>query len=137
MCNSIEQSTSWEANTILGQMENSQHSHTISLTSILILFLHPHLILPRHIFITASLTKILYFITPTCATWLSFHLSNIWWRAQIMKLLIMQFSPVSSHFLLLWFKHSPQHDVLTFSTYFLPSDQGSKFHTHIKQQVKL
>jgi hypothetical protein len=36
----------------------------------------------------------------------------IWWRAQLTKLLITQFSPVSYYFIPLGSKHSPQHPVL-------------------------
>jgi hypothetical protein len=36
----------------------------------------------------------------------------IWRRVQVMKLLIMQFSPTSCHFISLQSKHFPQHPVL-------------------------
>jgi hypothetical protein len=35
-----------------------------------------------------------------------------WWRVQVMKLLIMQFSPTSCHYICLHSKYSPQHPVL-------------------------
>jgi hypothetical protein len=41
---------------------------------------------------------------------LSFYVT--WRRAQVMKLLIMQFSPISRHFISLRSKYSPQHPVL-------------------------
>jgi hypothetical protein len=41
---------------------------------------------------------------------LTYH-SN-WWRVQIMKLLIMQFTPTSCHFISLQFKYSLQQPVL-------------------------
>jgi hypothetical protein len=41
------------------------------------------------------------------------YVSNYtWWRVQVMKLLIMQFSPSSYHFIAIRAKHSPQHPVL-------------------------
>ena len=41
--------------------------------------------------------------------------NNIWWLVQIMKLLIMQFSPASCHFPLLQHKHLPQQTILEIS----------------------
>jgi hypothetical protein len=38
--------------------------------------------------------------------------NNIWWRVQIMKLHIWQFSPASCHFIPLRSKYFPQHPVL-------------------------
>jgi hypothetical protein len=35
-----------------------------------------------------------------------------WWSVQIMKLLVMQLSPLSRHSIPLWSKYSPQHPVL-------------------------
>jgi hypothetical protein len=40
------------------------------------------------------------------------HSNYTWRRVQVMKLLIMQFSPMSCHFIPLWSKYSPQHLVL-------------------------
>jgi hypothetical protein len=40
-----------------------------------------------------------YLFRPSHPLWFG-HPNNIWWRAQIMKLLIMQFSPASCYFLL-------------------------------------
>jgi hypothetical protein len=37
------------------------------------------------------------------------HPHNYWWSVQVMKLLIIQSSPASRHFLLLRSKYSPQH----------------------------
>jgi hypothetical protein len=39
------------------------------------------------------------------------HPNNIWWSVQVMKLLIMQSSPASYHFLPLRSKYSPQDPV--------------------------
>jgi hypothetical protein len=48
-----------------------------------------------------------YTLRPSHPPW--FHLpNNIWWSEQLMKLLIMQSSPVSCHFLPLRSKYSPQ-----------------------------
>jgi hypothetical protein len=40
------------------------------------------------------------------------HFNYTWRRVHVMKLLIMQFSPTSSHFISLQSKYSPQHPVL-------------------------
>jgi hypothetical protein len=40
------------------------------------------------------------------------HPNNSGWSVQVMKLLIMQSSPASCHFLPTRSKHSPQHRVL-------------------------
>jgi hypothetical protein len=40
-----------------------------------------------------------------------FHPNNIWWRIQILQLLTIQFSPLSSYFVLPISKHSSQHFV--------------------------
>jgi len=53
---------------------------------------------------------------------------------KVMKLLIMQSSPASCHFLYLRSIYSPQHPPLM---YVLPLIWGTKFHTHTKQQVKI
>jgi hypothetical protein len=55
-----------------------------------------------------------------------------------MKLLIMQSSPASCHFLFLRSKYSPQHPVLKYpQCYVLQLAGGTNFHTHTKQQVEL
>jgi hypothetical protein len=46
------------------------------------------------------------------------HPNNIWWSMQVMKLLIMQSSSASHHFLPLRSKHSPQHRVLKYPNKF-------------------
>jgi hypothetical protein len=43
-------------------------------------------------------------------SWLD-HSNYTWRRVQVMKLLIMQFSPTSCHFISLWSKYSPQHHI--------------------------
>jgi hypothetical protein len=49
------------------------------------------------------------------------HPNNIWWWAQVMKLLTMQCSPASRNFCPLRSKYSSQHPVLkTPSVYVLP-----------------
>jgi hypothetical protein len=40
------------------------------------------------------------------------HSNYTWWRLQVMKFLIMQFYPTSSHLISLRSKYSPQHPVL-------------------------
>jgi hypothetical protein len=49
-------------------------------------------------------------------SWLSYHpwLDHSWRRVQVMKLLVMQFSPTSCHFTYLQSKSSPQHPVLKY-----------------------
>jgi hypothetical protein len=41
-----------------------------------------------------------------------YHPNNIWWALQIIRLLIMQFPPLSYYFVLLRPKYSPQHLIL-------------------------
>jgi hypothetical protein len=51
----------------------------------------------------------------SCSLHLILFVSDIlitWRRVQVMKLLIMQFSPISCHFISLRTKYSPQHPVL-------------------------
>jgi hypothetical protein len=52
-----------------------------------------------------------YMLCPSLPTWLD-HSVYVWRRVQVMKLLIMQFSPTSCHFISLRSKYSPQHPVL-------------------------
>jgi len=40
------------------------------------------------------------------------HPNTIWWSIQVTKLLMVNFSPASRHFLLLWSKYLLQHPVL-------------------------
>jgi hypothetical protein len=49
-----------------------------------------------------------YMPRPTHPPW-SDHPNTIWWRVQIMALLIMQFSPASRHFIPLRSKYFPKH----------------------------
>jgi hypothetical protein len=52
-----------------------------------------------------------YMPLPFLRPW-NYHPNNIWWSVQVVKLLIMQSSSASRHFLPLRFKYSPQHPVL-------------------------
>jgi hypothetical protein len=55
-----------------------------------------------------------YMSRPCHPPWFD-RLNTISWRAQVTKLLIMQSSPASHHFLPLRSKYSPQHSVLKYS----------------------
>jgi hypothetical protein len=76
---------------ILSQIYQSIPSHLMSLRSILILSTHLHLGLPCGLFPSGYMT------CPPHPPWLD-HSNYTWRRVQIMKLLIMQFSPTSCHF---------------------------------------
>jgi hypothetical protein len=97
-----------------------KHSKTISLRFILILSFHLHLGLPSGLFPSGFPSQIFMHFSslprvlnappmPSSLTWLP---NNIWWSEQLLKLLIMQSSPASRHFLPLRSKYSPQHPVL-------------------------
>jgi len=43
-----------------------------------------------------------------------YHSHNIWWAVQIIKFLIMQFSQLPCHLVLLRHKYSPQHPILKY-----------------------
>jgi len=95
----------------------SIHSHPTSPRSVLILLSHLCLFLPSGLFHSGFPTKILYsfFISPMHATFTAhlillgfITLINIRWSVQVMKLLILQSSPV---FFPLRYKYS-QHPVL-------------------------
>jgi hypothetical protein len=82
----------------------STPSHLITLTSIIMLSYHLRLDLPNCLFPSGFLTKILhaFLISPMRSTFpahltppLFYQPNDIWWSAQVMKLLIMQFSPAS------------------------------------------
>jgi hypothetical protein len=93
-------------------------SHHISLRSILILPSHLHLGLPSGLFLL-DFPPISYMhyssrswvSRPSHPLWLD-HSNYALLRVQVTKLLIIQFSPTSCHFVKLWSKRSPQHPVL-------------------------
>jgi hypothetical protein len=62
------------------------------------------------------------------------HPSNIWWRIQVIKLLIMQSSPATSSLIQI-FSSAPCSQ--TPSTYDLPLVWGTKFYTHTKTTSKI
>jgi hypothetical protein len=99
-------------------------AHPVSLTSIIILFSHLRLGFPSGLFPSGFPAKILYTCTslfpharympcPSYA-YLFEHSPCIWRRVQVMKLLLMQFSPTSYHFIPIRSKFSPQHPVLKY-----------------------
>jgi hypothetical protein len=99
----------------------STTSHTTSLRSILILSFYLHLgsskwSLPfrfstQKVCMLFSLPHACPMSRPSHPSWLD-HPNNIWWSVQFIKLLIMQSSSASRHFILLKYKYSPQHPVL-------------------------
>jgi hypothetical protein len=99
-------------------------SHHISLRSIVILSTHVHLGLP---FMLHALP------ISSSLTW-SFY-NYIWWRVQVMKLLIMQFSPISHHYISLSPKYFPQHPAQTPLVCVFPLMLETKFHTHREPQA--
>jgi hypothetical protein len=63
--------------------------------------------------------------------------NNTWWRMQIMKVLIMQFSPSSCYFLPLGANILLSTLFSSTSIYVLPLMWETKFHTSTKQQVSI
>jgi hypothetical protein len=95
-------------------------SNPISIRSILILSCHLRVGIPSGLFTSASQPKCLhishlahtcYMPRPSHPPW-SDNPNSIWWRVQIMKHLIMLFSPPSSHFIPLRPKYSIKCRVL-------------------------
>jgi hypothetical protein len=104
---------------ILSQIHPVHTPYPISPRSILILLSHICRSLPSGLIHSCFPTKIFYSnrIPQACYMPRSSHSSgidhrnSIWWSVQVMKLLIMQSSPASRHFLTLRYKYSPQHPV--------------------------
>jgi hypothetical protein len=89
----------------------STPSHLISLRSILILPIHLRFGLPCGLFPSSFPANILYSCYMPCPfepPWLD-HFDYAWPRVQVTKLLFMQFSSTSCHFIPLRPKYSPQH----------------------------
>jgi hypothetical protein len=107
--------------TILNQINpiNTILSHLSKIH--LILSTHLRLSLPSGLFPSGFPTNILYIYSASphscympCSShppWLD-HSNCTWRRVQVMKLLIMQFSPILHHFISLRCKYSPQHPAL-------------------------
>jgi hypothetical protein len=55
--------------------------------------------------------------------------NNIWWTVQIIKLLLMQFSPSSYYILSPGSKYSAQHLILKYPQYKFILEWNTKFHT--------
>jgi hypothetical protein len=105
---------------ILSQIDPTR-SHPISLRSILILSTHLRLGLSSCLLPSGFPTNILYAllfppIRATCPVHLILlnlnHSNYVRRGVQVMKLLIMQFTPISRHFISLQSKYSPQYPVL-------------------------
>jgi hypothetical protein len=110
-----------------GSYPKPEHSspyppHPIPLRSILILFSHLRLDPPSGSFLLASPPKSYMHLSSLHACYMPHpshshsldHSNYTWRRVQVMKLIIMQFSP-TYHFIPLRSKYSPQHPVLTLS----------------------
>jgi hypothetical protein len=97
-------------------------SYPVFVSFILILPTHQRLGLSRGLFSSGFVSNILYafLISPfvlhalPCPSHppLLDHSNYIWRRVQVMKRLIMQFSPISHHCISLRSKYSPQHSLL-------------------------
>jgi hypothetical protein len=101
--------------------------HHPNLRSILILFSHLRLGLPSGLFPSGymhSSSPHVCYIPCTSHPPLLDNSNYTLWRVQVMKLLIMQFSQTSYHFISLQSKYSPQHpDLKCFQSLFLPQCQ--------------
>jgi hypothetical protein len=111
----------------------SPYHPMLYIRSISISSLHPSLGLPNGVFFLAfppnsyihsSSPQDCYIPCPSHPPWLDYS----WWWIQIMKLLIMQFSPTSYHFIPLWSKSSSalccQH-----------AHAGARTHTHTHTHI--
>jgi hypothetical protein len=95
-----------------GPYPEAGRSSPYHLITILILSIQLRLGLTTGLFPSGFLTNFLYaFPFSPFALHARLDHSNYFWR-RVMKLLIMQFSPTSCHFISLRSKYSPQHPVL-------------------------
>jgi hypothetical protein len=112
-------------------------SYPVFLRSVLILSSHLHLVcrvvLPfkfsnQNTVCISHLSHACYITRPSYLPWFD-HPNNSWWRLQVMKLLIMQSSPVSRHLLPLRSKCSPRYPVLKHCQSVFFSSTTLTFHT--------
>ena len=112
---------------------------------LLILASHLHLGLPSGLLHSGFLTKTQYhtLLSPLRASFplpsysRFYYPKNIGREVQIVKLLIMWFSPLPSYIVFLDPKFSSTPYSQTSTSYVSPSLSATKFHTHKKQQAKL
>jgi len=85
---------------------------------------------------TSPLPHTCYMHRPPHSSWFD-QINNIWWGPQVMKLLILQLSPLPCCLVRHSPIHLPQHIVKDPQTLFLLLMWETRFHTHTKQQAKL
>jgi hypothetical protein len=131
---------------ILSQISPVHTTPSVSAGSILVLSTQVHLGLPSGLSSSGFLTNILYEIFLPHSCYMSCPSHRLWidqsyytWRrVQVMKLIVMQISSPSGHFMPLHSKYSPQHSVLKHLQFFVPPLMlETKLQTYREPQEKL